>query len=45
LSVTTQVLFGVTEMSVKRTWKVSAGEMKLGNMTQTPLAWHYPFRV
>jgi len=25
-------LLGVTEMSVKRTWKVSAREMKLGDM-------------
>jgi len=25
-------LFGVTEMSMQRTWKVSVGEVKLGGM-------------
>jgi len=38
-------LLGVTEMSVPRTWKVSAVEIKPGVCRQTLLAWHYPFRV
>jgi len=38
-------LLGVTEMSVQRTWKVSAGELKLGDVSQTTLAWHCSCRV
>jgi len=34
-------LLGVTGMYVEPTWKVFAGQMKLGACPQTPLAWHY----
>ena len=37
-------LLGITEMCMKRTWKVSAGEVKMGDMPPIPLDWHYFFR-
>jgi len=36
-------LLGVMDMSMERTWKVSAGEVKLGACLQTSLDWHYSF--
>jgi len=36
-------LLGVKEMSMERTWKVSAGDMKLGRMPPETLDRHYPF--
>jgi len=32
-------------MSVERRWKVSAGEVTVKGMPQTPPDWHYPIRV
>jgi len=43
LSVVTHGFIGVREMSIEWTWKVSGGEVKLGDMPPDTLRLAFPF--